>query len=558
MLLDRLRIASKIHLVVALFAMVVTAITMVAVTNLHHEADLLERVAQAERTVVLATRMNTNIQVVNGLQYQLVADPSKLTALRQRIAAEDKLFGERAIAARAAVQGEQAALLDAIIAKYQVYRGAVSAVVKAAGDDRPTEHRLAAAQAADVMAGEARTAARAFFARLESDAAALSVAATDDATAAVWQMGGLAVLGLAFGIGLASAIARLGITRPLSASVEGLRRLAAGDLSAEIAGLDRGDEIGRVAEAMQAFRDSLVRQRTLESEAAAQLAAREARTMRLETLTAGFDRVATSMVDAVAAAATELQATAASLSATADRASGSVAAVAAAAEQASANVQAVASAAEELSSSIAEISRQVSHENADARDAVAETDQTGQVVERLEAAVRAIGTSSRHIAVIAGQTNMLALNATIESARAGTAGKGFAIVASEVKQLAGQTAQATEDIGRRLNDVQGGTDATVRAIQEVAGLIDRIAGSANGIASAVEQQSAATAEIARNIDQAAAGTASVSRTIADVRQDAQAADAGAVQVREAAAELSRQAEHLREEVRRFLDDVRTT
>ena len=557
MLLDRLRIAPKIHLVVALFAVVIAIITMIAVASLRHQAGSLEQVAQAERTVVLATRMNTNIQVVDGLQYQLVVDTADMAGLKARIAAEDKLFTERARGARQAVRGEQAALLEAIIGRYQVYRTAVDTVMQAAEAGLPAAQRLAAARAADALAGEARGAARAFFTRLESDAAALSVQASADAAAAVWEMAGLALLGLMLGVGVATVIARLGITRPLSASVAGLRRLVDGDLSADIAGLGRADEIGRVAEAMRAFRDSLVHQRALEGAMAADLSARAERAQRLEALTAGFDRVAMSMVDAVATAATRMQATAASLSATADRASVSIAAVASAADHASANVQAVASAAEELSSSIAEISRQVTHESVDARDAVAGTEQTGQVVERLETAVRAIGDSSRLIAGIAGQTNMLALNATIESARAGAAGKGFAIVATEVKTLASQTAEATQQIGHRLNDVQSGTEATVRAIHDVAGLIDRIAGSANGIAAAVEQQSAATAEIASNIDQAAVGTAAVSRTIAEVREQAQATDAGAAAVRTAAAELSQQAERLRQEVRSFLDQVRS-
>lgn len=556
MLFDRLGIARKIHLVVVLFALVVSVLTLVAVVGLRHEAGVLERVALAEQTVVLATRMNTNIQVINGLQYQLVADPSGVAKLKERITAEDQLFAKRSAAARPAVAGEQAVLLEAIIGKHQIYRRAVDAVIKTAEDGLLIEQRLAAAQAADTLAGEARSAARAFFSRLETDAAAMSEEAKRNAAAAVWGMAGVALIGLILGVSLATAIARLGIIAPLSASVVGLRRLTAGDLNTEIAGLGRGDEIGHVAEAMQVFRDSLRRQRALEAEADANLAAREARAQRLEAMAIGFDRIATVMVDAVAAAATELQATAVNLSATADRASGSVGAVAVAAEQASANVQAVAAAAEELSASIIEISRQVSQENATAHEAVAETDQTGRTVEHLETAVQAIGESSRLIAGIAGQTNMLALNATIESARAGTAGKGFAVVATEVKQLAGQTAQATKDIGHRLNDVQGGTAATVKAIQDVASLIERIAGSANGIAAAVEQQSVATAEIARNIDQAAVGTASVSRTIAQVREEARAADASATQVSEAAAELSRQAELLREEVRRFLDEVR--
>jgi methyl-accepting chemotaxis protein len=556
MMLDRLRIAPKINLVVLLFATVIALLTATAVFGLYDASSSVARISGAERSVALACRMNTNIQVNNGLQFQATADPAGATALRQRIGAEDTLFAERAAAAGRLVSGEQADLLATLVGKYATYRNAVEAVLSAAEGGQPLEKRLTAAHDADKLAGEARGAARAFFSRTEKDAAALETQASRDTSLGVWVMIGFAGVGLAFGIGLAALIARTGILRPLSASVDGLKRLADGDLATEIPGLHRADEFGQVAAAMQAFRDSLVHQRALEQAAATDRAAREARAQRLETLATGFDHVAMSLVESVAAAARDLQATASSLAGSADRTTTSITTMATAAERASSNVAAVAAAAEQLSSSISEISRQISQENDDARTAVAEIEQSGEAVERLTTAVGAIGDSAQQIAAIAGQTNMLALNATIESARAGSAGKGFAVVATEVKQLAGQTAQATQEIGRRLTDVETGTDATARAIRDVAGLIERIAGSANGIAAAVEEQSAATADIARNIDQAAQGTAAVSETVAGVRQDAEAAEAGAAEVRHAAAELAAQSDRLREEVHRFLEDVR--
>jgi methyl-accepting chemotaxis protein len=258
------------------------------------------------------------------------------------------------------------------------------------------------------------------------------------------------------------------------------------------------------------------------------------------------------VVEAVSSAATELRATAESMSASAEETSRQSTAVASAAEQATTNVQTVASAAEELSSSIAEISRQVATSNEVAKRGVDQAEQTNVTVRGLAEAADKIGEVVKLIQDIAEQTNLLALNATIEAARAGEAGKGFAVVASEVKSLANQTAKATGDIAQQIGSMQSATTSAVDAIQSITGVIGEISEIATTIASAMEEQGAATQEIARNVQEAASGTQEVSSNIGGVSQAASDTGESVNHVLQAATELSQQAETLQVEVSKFI------
>ncbi|MBL8642663.1 MAG: methyl-accepting chemotaxis protein, partial [Rhodospirillaceae bacterium] len=231
-------------------------------------------------------------------------------------------------------------------------------------------------------------------------------------------------------------------------------------------------------------------------------------------------------------------------------------AVAAASEQASTNVQTVAAATEELSSSIQEISRQVAESTRVVSQAVQEATKTKDLVRGLDEAAGRIGRVVALITDIAEQTNLLALNATIEAARAGEAGKGFAVVASEVKNLATQTAKATEEIGGQIEGIQNATKSSVDAIERIFDTIEKVNGISTTIASAVEEQGAATKEIARNVEQAASGTKEVSTNIVGVTQAAGETGQVSTQVLEAAKELARQSTTLRTEVDTFLTDIK--
>ncbi|CAH2598704.1 HAMP domain-containing protein [Rhodovastum atsumiense] len=365
------------------------------------------------------------------------------------------------------------------------------------------------------------------------------------------------VLGLLVLAGGAIAVGTArGIAGPVKAMTETMRRLAARDLSTPVEGLGRRDEIGAMASAVQVFKDNIIAaDRMVEEQARAQQA-RVERAARLEALTSGFENSVGQLVGVLASAATELQATARTMSQGAGQSREQAGAVLRAAEQASGNVQTVAAAAEQLSSSVAEISRQVAQSSRVAGRAAADAKRTNATVRALSDGAQRIGEVVRLISDIAGQTNLLALNATIEAARAGEAGRGFAVVASEVKALASQTARATDEIATQIGQIQAATQDAVVAIQGIATTIDEVNEIAGTIAAAVEEQGAATQEIARNVQQAAAGTQEVTRNIAGVsRAVAETGDAAA-DVLKAAEDVSRQSEMLGGEVGDFIRGVK--
>lgn len=271
-----------------------------------------------------------------------------------------------------------------------------------------------------------------------------------------------------------------------------------------------------------------------------------------------FEREMGGVVDAVAAAAGQMQQSAHALSGSAATSGREADAVAEASSRAGADVQAVAASAEELAASVAEITRQVAEGAEVARSAAEEARATDGTVQGLAQAAAKIGDVVRLISDIAGQTNLLALNATIEAARAGEAGKGFAVVASEVKNLAAQTAKATEEIAGQIGGIQGSTEQAVTALHSITGTIERMNEVTTAIAAAVEEQGAATREIARSAALVAEGTGAVNRRINDVRSASGETGRSAGEVLEASNDLARQAGVLREKSTDFLKQVRAS
>ncbi|MBW5436599.1 PAS domain-containing protein [Bradyrhizobium canariense] len=375
---------------------------------------------------------------------------------------------------------------------------------------------------------------------------ALSTGGTTSLSLALLAAAGAAVLGFA---GLTTMRAVQG---PMQQLNDTLVNLVQDKLDNRIV-IQRDDEIGEALRNLQTvqtiirFSRGEVQAVQLRSEAQ-----RKAEMAKLADAEAAIGEI----VETVSSAATELEASASTLSTTAGRAMELATVVAAGSEEASANVDSVASAAEEMAASVREISRQVQDSARIAGEAVSQAQITTERVSELSRAASRIGDVVELINAIAGQTNLLALNATIEAARAGEAGRGFAVVASEVKALAEQTAKATGEIGQQVGGIQTATQDSVGAIGQISGTIAQLSEISSAIAAAVEEQGAATREIARNVQHAAEGTQQVCSNVAEVERGATETGSASSQVLSAAQMLSRDSNRLKLEVGKFLGSVR--
>jgi methyl-accepting chemotaxis protein len=448
--------------------------------------------------------------------YLLTGDVSFRDEVEERLATVEGLFDEaRATAPTPAA----AAAVDDVEAGVDAWSAALrtefqlllvdpgAAVAQAMGPTRDLR-KAYETQLADVLtAAEERLTAGAGYEETVADA--------------VRKMVVLSVLGVGLA-GVVGVLVTRSVTRGLGRLRETAQSLAAGDLTVST-GLDQGDEIGRLAgsldEAMASFR----------------------------TMVAG---VAVS-ADAVAASSEELSASSAQISASAEETSVQSGVVSVAAEEVSRNVGTVAAGAEQMGASIREISQNANEAVRVAAGAVAEAEATTVTITRLGTSSQEIGAVVKAITSIAEQTNLLALNATIEAARAGEAGKGFAVVANEVKELAQETARATEDIARRVEAIQGDTAGAVGAIGRISEIIGSINDFQLTIASAVEEQTATTNEMSRSVQEAASGSGEIARNITGVSTAASSTTQALGQTRVAVDELSRMASDLRTTVGRF-------
>ncbi|ETR78065.1 chemotaxis protein [Afipia sp. P52-10] len=370
------------------------------------------------------------------------------------------------------------------------------------------------------------------------------------------------VLMLTIGVTILGALMALligrGISGPIVALCASMRELASGHFDAVLPGLGRKDEIGQMASAVEEFKTQAIAK--AERDAAEQeeknRTTASARRAELIRFADDFENAVGAIVANVATSATQLEAAADILTRTADTTQNLSATVASASEEASSNVQSVASATEELSASIEEIGRQVRESSRIAEGAVIQAQETDQRIGKLSRAAQQIGDVVKLINAIAEQTNLLALNATIEAARAGEAGRGFAVVASEVKSLASQTAKATDEISSHILGMQQATQESVVAIKEIGETIAQVSQIATRIAASVEQQSSATQEIAQNVQSVAAGTQDVAGNIVQVNRGATETGTASGDVLSSAQTLSTESTRLRQELDRFMANVR--
>jgi len=556
---ENLRIPVKLMLAFGVLGLIMLVNAVVALTQMttmdRAARDLSDNwlpsvtaLAKLE-TLVVEHRTRELAHLLAVTPDEKVEQDRKMKALRDAIATARK--GYEALISSA----EERGLYERFSENWDNYVAGSDAVIELSRQNRTVEARA-------LQLGEGFTLYQHARAQLNEDIALNKKGAGDSARTqaasharALWMTGGTLVVAVVMIVAFALVL-RGQIARPVTAMTEAMRRLADGDTSVKIPARGRGDEIGEMAAAVEVFRDNKIRADQMAAERAREQQAREARAVRVEEATRGFDQSVTGALSVVGDASQQMETTAQMLSATADQGTRQAAAVAAATEEATASVQTVAAAAEELSASITEIGRQVEQSTRILHAAREEAGRTNQTVRGLAESSARIGDVVSLINDIASQTNLLALNATIEAARAGEAGKGFAVVAGEVKHLANQTAKATEEIGSQIGAVQSATEAAVAAIGAIVGRIEEINSISTAIAAAVEEQSAATNEIARNVSQAAAGTSEVAQTIGGVSQSAAETGTAAGQVLSAAQSLSREAAQLKDLIARFLGEVR--
>jgi len=451
---------------------------------------------------------------------------------------------------------EERRLYDAVVSQVADYRTTVDTVIDSL--------RKGSRDQADKQALQARDKFNAIIEALEK-VVDLNDGGAADAMAKAGQTYSNATILFVIAVLVALAIGVISylmvirtICRPI-VGIQGLMgRLADDDLSVEIPGCDRKDEIGAMARAVEVFKRNGIERKEMLAREMAEIAARDERARRRDTATASFNREVAGILQSVASAANQLDTTSTTLSATAEEGARQAHAVAAGAEEANANVSTVAAATEELSASISEISQQMTEARTVAGHANDESRRANERIQGLVESAQRIGEVVRLIQDIASQTNLLALNATIEAARAGDAGKGFAVVAGEVKTLAAQTARATEEITGQVQAVQNSTEEAVQAIAGIGNTIARIHEISATIAAAVEEQGAATNEIARNVALASAGTSEVTSNIAYVNEIAKETGSSATQLSAASSELNSQSNLLKTVIDSFLHEMATS
>jgi methyl-accepting chemotaxis protein len=351
------------------------------------------------------------------------------------------------------------------------------------------------------------------------------------------------------------AVSRRVIT-PLHRIRDAMLKVAGGDLGVDSGYLDRHDEIGSLAGALETFKQQAIDKLKIEEQERERNAGAAARQRAMETYVGEFEGVVRRSLGELSDASGEMRKTSVDLSAVSRQTNDRVEIAGKASNDASNSVDSVAAAAEELSASINDISQQAAHAAGIASRAVNQARETDGTVQGLAQSAGRIGEVVGLINTIAAQTNLLALNATIEAARAGEAGRGFAVVASEVKSLASQTAKATEEISEQIADIQKVAGDAINAIQAIGGIIGEVNEVATAIAAAVQEQGAATQEITRSTQYAAQGTKNVSDNITGVKADADTAAGAAENVRQASETLETQSRQLGQQVSDFLGKIR--
>ncbi len=571
--LSNARITTKQLAIVVVLSLVTLTVAGVGIYSLNHLSQQQARTERAAGEALVGARLNRDVVILNRAEFDIAADttPSNLAEARQTIAEVRKRFAERLRTVKATADPRQTTLLRETSTAFRNYLAAVENTVETAEQISATaslsadqKRILAAVRTSRDEAAALRDTVRAYSDYSDRKAAQIAEQSVQAAASIEALLLGVALAGVIGGALMAWLFARRTIAKPIARSVAALKRLAEDDLTVEITGTERGDEVGDIARAMESFRNNLQRTRDLEEEAERrELAAEEEKRQTEErrrqdmlSLADQFEKRVGGIVAIVADSSSQLQETSQELAAAVEETNAQAASIAAAAEQSSTNVETVAAASEELSSAIGEVSSQVS-DTAGKSSNVARSGETArQELDALNVTITETTQILNQIGEIAEQTNLLALNATIEAARAGEAGKGFAVVAEEVKSLASETQRMTQRIGSQVETVQS---SVARAVTGMRTIIDQIAGidsATTVVASSVEEQSSATQEISRNAAQAAEGAQEVTSNVVGIQSATQQTGEAAAGVKSVASDLRDNAKLLRQEVEAFLSEIR--
>lgn len=554
------KVSTKILMIVAGLGFSLALVSAISWFSLEMTSSAAKRIEIAAENIQRAARLDHDALDLNRNEFRLAAMPDSFESIREEIVHDETEFEALLTELRAHAPAESLATIDEIEHAYDTYVETIENNLHIA---EATDFDMSEAQARLLAAVDASVPQ---MARLEEYIAEFAVHTQEEAlhTAeeaqhkahfAEFLILAAGIVSIVLGMATAILVSRNYIARPLQNVVQGLTRVASGELDHVVDTDDRKDEIGELNAALQKFirtsreRMELIQQQELDSRQKLERAA------EVQALTDKFQVEIAEAITSLAGAAEEMQATAVSMASTAEETSAQTQSVSSVTTQTASNVQSVASASEEMYAAVASVSEQMSRGASVAAQARERTGTTITQLETLSASAQAIDKILELITDVTAQTKLLALNATIEAVRAGEAGKGFNVVALEVKALADQTEQATQSVTRQIQEIQHATAAIVQSVTDISTVVDEVNEITTIVASSTEQQVASTGEISKNVAEAATGTSHVAESLGMLEHAAQTTASASVQVTATAEELAHQSMNIKSRIDRYLADV---